>query len=69
LIVPTVLQRLPRDGWLLFATRFIRLFALINLPFFIAGTLKITYDVLLYWAFATLHPPEEMRTDRALGER
>jgi len=27
LIVPTVLQRLSRDGWLLFATRFLRLFA------------------------------------------
>ena len=32
---------------------------LINLPFFIAGTLKITYDLLLYRAFVTLRPPEE----------
>src|SRR6185436_16311880 len=30
--------------------------ALINLPFFIAGTLKIAYDLLLYRAFVTLHP-------------
>jgi MFS family permease len=32
---------------------------LINLPFFIAGTLKITYDLLLYRAFVTVRPPEE----------
>ena len=35
--------------------------ALINLPFFIAGSLKIAYDLLLYRAFVTVHPPEEMR--------
>ena len=29
-------------------------------PFFIAGTLKITYDLLLYRAFVTVQPPEEM---------
>jgi MFS family permease len=34
--------------------------ALINVPFFIAGTLKIAYDLLLYRAFASLHPPEEV---------
>jgi MFS family permease len=33
--------------------------ALISLPFFIAGTLKIAYDLLLYRAFVGLHPPEE----------
>ena len=33
--------------------------ALINLPFFIAGTLKITYDLLLYRAFVAVQPPEE----------
>src|SRR3954470_4998533 len=27
MFIPSVLQRLTRDGWLLFATRFIRLFA------------------------------------------
>jgi MFS family permease len=32
---------------------------LINLPFFIAGTLKIAYDLLLYRAFVTVRPPEE----------
>jgi MFS family permease len=31
----------------------------INLPFFIAGTLKIVYDVLLYRAFVGVRPPEE----------
>ena len=35
--------------------------ALINLPFFIAGTLKIAYDLLLYRAFVGLHPPEEAK--------
>lgn len=33
--------------------------ALINLPFFIAGTAKIVYDLLLYRAFVRLRPPEE----------
>ena len=32
---------------------------LINLPFYIAGTLKIIYDLLLYFSFRQLHPPEE----------
>ena len=34
--------------------------ALINLPFFMAGGLKIAYDLLLYRAFLTLRPPEEI---------
>src|SRR5712675_700292 len=33
--------------------------SLINGPFFIAGTLKIIYDLLLYKEFAGLRPPEE----------
>jgi MFS family permease len=33
--------------------------AWISAPFFIAGTLKIIYDLLLYYSFRTLHPPEE----------
>jgi len=33
---------------------------LINLPFFIGGTLKIAYDLLLYRAFVAVQPPEEM---------
>jgi len=32
---------------------------LINLPFVIAGTLKIAYDFLLYRAFVAVRPPEE----------
>lgn len=32
---------------------------LISVPFFIAGALKIVYDLMLYEAFATIHPPEE----------
>jgi MFS family permease len=43
--------------------------SLINVPFFIAGTLKILYDVLLYKEFVKLRPPEEIlepaRTDAA----
>ena len=35
--------------------------SLINLPFFIAGALKITYDLLLYRAFVRVPPPEEVR--------
>jgi MFS family permease len=33
--------------------------SLINLPFFIAGMLKIVYDLLLYREFVSLPPPEE----------
>jgi MFS family permease len=34
--------------------------ALISLPFFIAGALKIAYNFLLYREFVRLRPPEEM---------
>ncbi len=34
--------------------------SLINVPFYIAGTLKIAYDLLLYRAFRSLKPPEEV---------
>src|SRR5206468_10807372 len=34
--------------------------ALINLPFFIAGTLKIAYDLLLYREFVGVRPLEEI---------
>src|SRR5215468_5600099 len=33
--------------------------ALINLPFFIAGTIKIVYDLVLYLEFTSVRPPEE----------
>jgi len=33
--------------------------SLINIPFFLAGGLKIAYDLLLYRAFVTIRPPEE----------
>ena len=33
--------------------------ALINLPFYIAGTLKVIYDLLLYFSFRHVRPPEE----------
>jgi MFS family permease len=34
--------------------------ALISVPFFIAGTLKIAYDLLLFRAFRAIRPPEDM---------
>lgn len=33
--------------------------SLISLPFFVAGTLKVAYDLLLYRGFVSLRPPEE----------
>jgi MFS family permease len=33
---------------------------LISIPFFVAGTLKIVYDLLLYKRFLAIEPPEEM---------
>jgi MFS family permease len=33
--------------------------SLINAPFFIAGSLKIVYDLLLYRSFRAIKPPEE----------
>lgn len=36
--------------------------ALISLPFFIAGTLKIIYDLLLYRSFQAVKPPEEVNS-------
>ena len=33
--------------------------SLMSVPFFIAGTLKIVYDLLLYKGFVTMPPPEE----------
>jgi MFS family permease len=32
--------------------------SLVNAPFFIAGTLKMAYDLLLYKAFSAIQPPE-----------
>jgi MFS family permease len=34
--------------------------ALMNVPFFIAGSVKILYDLLLYRQFVAVRPPEEM---------
>jgi MFS family permease len=35
--------------------------SLINVPFFIAGTLKIIYDLLLYRSFRAVAPPQHIR--------
>ena len=43
--------------------------SLINVPFLLAGGLKIIYDLLLYRGFAAIRPPEE-RTERiSAGQR
>jgi MFS family permease len=44
----------PLFAGLLFASP-----ALIGVPFFVAGTLKIAYDLILYRAFRAVRPPEE----------
>jgi MFS family permease len=36
--------------------------SLLSLPFFLAGGLKITYDLLLYRNFRAIKPPEEKRS-------
>ncbi|MBI4641008.1 MAG: MFS transporter [Candidatus Tectomicrobia bacterium] len=36
--------------------------ALASLLFFLGGSLKIVYDLLLWWSFRTIKPPEEMAT-------
>jgi MFS family permease len=35
--------------------------ALVNVPFYLAGGIKIAYDLILYRKFAGLKPPEEIR--------
>ena len=35
--------------------------SLIDVPFYLAGTLKITYDLLLFRAFRAVRPPEEQQ--------
>ena len=35
---------------------------LLSLPFFLAGGLKIVYDLLLYRSFRTVKPPEEVKS-------
>jgi MFS family permease len=43
--------------------------AALGLPFFIAGALKIVYDVAIYFTFRNVHPPEEVeRRRRRAGE-
>jgi MFS family permease len=35
--------------------------AAVGLPFYLAGALKIAYDLLMYGTFRDVHPPEELR--------
>ncbi len=41
--------------------------SLVNVPFFIAGALKIAYDLLLYREFSAVTPPEEAATPGVTG--
>jgi MFS family permease len=43
--------------------------ALLNVPFYLAGSLKIVYDLLLYHRFRTLKPPEEKAVIREAQSR
>jgi MFS family permease len=42
---------------------------LLNLPFFISGSLKIVYDLLLYRSFRTMKPPEENAKSKKNSEK
>ena len=44
--------------------------AALGLPFFIAGALKIVYDIAIYFTFRDVRPPEEVeRRQRRQAER
>jgi predicted MFS family arabinose efflux permease len=44
--------------------------AALGLPFFIAGALKIVYDIAIYFTFRNIRPPEEVeRLGRRRAER
>jgi len=40
--------------------------SLMSVPFFIAGALKVVYDLLLYRGFAAAQPPEEASHQKAM---
>jgi MFS family permease len=40
--------------------------ALVNVPFFIAGALKVIYDLMLYRGFAAVQPREEAPQEKTL---
>jgi MFS family permease len=41
------------------AAGFVGTAAMMSMPFFLAGAIKIVYDLLLYWSFVAVKPPEE----------
>ena len=43
--------------------------SLINVPFYIAGALKIVYDLLLYRAFRSVKPPEEISVPNVIEDQ
>ncbi len=43
--------------------------SLVSAPFFIAGGLKIIYDLILYRSFRTMKPPEEQRKQQAKRQK
>jgi len=57
---------LTPDSRLLFSTRIARLFAygflsVVLVLFFLAGSIKIIYDLMLYRNFKAINPPEEKK--------
>jgi len=47
------------------ATRLLEIPALLSLPLFLAGGIKIVYDLILWWAFASTRPDHEIERDKA----
>jgi len=43
--------------------------AYVNYPFYIAGGLKILYDLLLLWSFQSVKPREELEPNKSAGGR
>jgi hypothetical protein len=38
--------------------------SLMSVPFFLAGGIKIVYDLALYWNFRHIKPPEERKDEK-----
>jgi len=58
-----MLANLQRDLLVLMISRGVRAFAL-NVPIFLGGFLQLAHDVIFYYLFRGVKPPEE-RTQKA----
>lgn len=50
------------------ATRLVASLSLVNAPLFLAGGIKIVYDLILWWAFASTRPEHELERDNHAKE-